>query len=155
MTKEAVGGSSPSAPTPRVARRPPTVPLPDTVGCRFVTRTWPSVQFAAVRVRPEGYETTREYRHRKVRDVRAAKQRNHDWGFAVLEALGRALYEAGNPGCQPVELMRPCLLRSRGFGVVGVSAGWPIAAFTPEDGTRPKTCHAAGRRAVGRRWLGP
>ncbi len=104
-----------------------------------------------MRVRPEGYETTREYRHRKVREVRAAKQRNHDWGFAVLEALGRSLYEVGNPGTQPVELMRPHLMRSRGFRVVGVSAGWALSVFTPEDGSRPKrvTLLADGRWANG------
>ncbi len=106
-----------------------------------------------MRVRPEGYETAREYRARKVREVREAKQRNHQWGFAVLQALATALAEAGDPGTRPVEMMRPRLRRQAGYRVVGVSAGWPVAvreAAAGQDGRLERvTLLADGRWARG------
>ena len=93
-----------------------------------------------MKVRPEGYETPREYRARKVREVRAATQRNNEWGFAVLAALADALAAAGNPGARPVELVRPKLRPGRGYRAVGVSSGWPIVVHSadPFEGARPK-----------------
>ena len=106
-----------------------------------------------MKVRPEGYETPREYRARKVREVRAATQRNNEWGFAVLAALAGALAAAGNPGARPVELVRPKLRTSRGYRTVGVSAGWPIVVHSagPAEGARPRraTLLADGRWAPG------
>ena len=106
-----------------------------------------------MKVRPEGYETAREYRARKLREVRAATQRNTQWGFAVLQALAQGLEAAGYPGARPVELVRPRWRATRGYRVVGVSSGWPIIIHSagPAEGARPRraTLLVDGRWAPG------
>lgn len=104
-----------------------------------------------VRVRPEGYETAREYRARRIKELREAKQRNHEWGFSVLQALALALNEAGDPGARPVELVRPSIARRAGYRVVAVSAGWPVTVRDARPGHPPQriTLLADGRWGQG------
>lgn len=104
-----------------------------------------------MRVRPEGYETAREYRARRIRELRDAKSRNHAWGFAVVAALADALREAGDPGARPVELVRPSVMRRAGYRVVAVSSGWPITVLEERPGRPPQrlTLLADGRWGQG------